>query len=115
MEELQHDLLPGPALQSSQRGQAVLVRATVRVSPAVVRVLRLRQSAGPQEGAADWGAQHGLAGLGTVNMITARLSWRSSVRAELYNIHIHIIPQYHTTPQHSLTSIEGLLCYLARG
>ena len=74
MEELQHDLLPGPALQSSQRGQAVLVRATVRVSLTFVLVLKLRHSAGPQEGAAHWGAQHGLTGLRTVNMVTARLT-----------------------------------------
>ena len=81
MEELDHDLLPGPALQSSQRGDAGLVRLTVLVSPAVVWVLRLGDSAGPQVGPAHWRAQPGLTGLGTVGVLTARPSCRSSVRS----------------------------------
>ena len=102
MEELDHDLLPGPALQSSQRGDAGLVRLTVLVSPAVVWVLRLGDSAGPQVGTAHWRAQPGLTGLGTVGVLTARPSCRSSVRSG-------------QTSALSLTSLEGELCYLGWG
>ena len=102
MEELDHDLLPGPALQSSQRGDAGLVRLTVLVSPAVVWVLRLGDSAGPQVGTAHWRAQPGLTGLGTVGVLTARPSCRSSVRSG-------------QTPALSLTSLEGELRYLGWG
>ena len=135
MEDLQHDLLPGRALQSSQCGDTGLAWATVRVSRAVVSVLQLWDSARPQVGPAHWGGQTCLTRLGTVNMLTAGLTCR-------YQSDIYTIPQYislitphyttlyhtishHTTPQYttaqhsilqdSVTSIEGLLGYLAGG
>ena len=99
MEDLQHDLLPGAALQSSQRGEADLAWLTVRVSRAVGSMLGLRHSAGPQIGTADWGGQAALAHLGALNIITARLPCRSSVRSAL---NIVITPQttsYNAIPQ----------------
>ena len=94
MEDLLQDLLPGPALQSSERGDTDLVLVTVRVSRAVSWMLRFRQPAGPEIGTADWGAQPCLARLGAVNLITAWLTCSSQLSSE-YCQHSH-----HSTPHH---------------
>ena len=105
MEDLQHDLLPGCALQSSQCGDTGLAWATVRVSRAVVSVLQLRDSARPQVGPAHWGGQTCLTRLRTLNMLTAGLTCRyQSGHLSYYTTFYHtisLITLYHTIPQYT--------------
>ena len=80
MEELVHDLLPGATLQTSGRGDALLLPLTVLVGGAVVGVVGPGLSHGPEVGTTDRRHQSGLTGLGTVAGLRAGLACRGQSR-----------------------------------